>query len=95
MINNREIKLSVFADDSNFFVISTESVILLLTSGISSLKLNLEITEACWSGCAKGRLNKPVNCNWIDLTANKIRILGAYYGYDTDLVNRHNFFDIP
>ena len=30
----------------------------------------------------------------MSVTTDKIKILGAYNGYDTDLAYRHNFFDI-
>ena len=47
VIYNREIKLSAYADDSNFFVINTESLHLIFNicesfGKFSSLKLNLE-----------------------------------------------------
>ena len=58
----------------------------------SSLKLNLEKSEACWIGKAKCREDKPIDCNWIHLCNDKIRILGVYNSYDTDLENSHNFF---
>ena len=99
VIYNREIKLSAYADDSSFFVVNTKSLRLIFNicesfEEFSSLKLNLEKSEACWIGSAKGRPDKPANCNWIDLVCDKIRILGVYNSYDTDLANRHNFFDI-
>ena len=46
----------------------------------SSSKLNLEKSEACWIGRAK-----PIDCNWINLCNDKIRTLGVYNSYDTDL----------
>ena len=49
------------------------------------VKLNLEKSGACWIGFAKGRPDKPENCNWIDLVCDKIRILGVYNSYDTNL----------
>ena len=55
---------------------------MILFDEFSSLKLNLEKSEACWIGCAKGMPDKPANCNCIDLTSDKIRILGAYNSYD-------------
>ena len=99
VIYNWDIKLSACADDSNFFVINTKSLRLIFNifesfKEFSSLKLNLGKSEACWIGSVKGRSDKPANCNWIDLASDKIRILGAYNSYDTDLANRHNFFDI-
>ena len=60
----------------------------------SSLKLNLEKSEACWIGKAKGREDKPIDCNWIKLCNDKIRILGVYNSYDTDLENTYNFFSM-
>ena len=60
----------------------------------SCLKLNLEKPEACWIGSAKGKADKPINCTWIDLNADKIRTLGVYNSYDTDLANKCNFFSI-
>ena len=96
IIYNREIKLSVYANDSSFFVVNTKSLHLIFNicesfEEFSSLKLNLEKPEACWIGSAKGRPDKPANCNWIDLVCDKIGILGVYNSYDTDLANRHNF----
>ena len=32
----------------------------------------------------KGRPDKPAKCTQINLTSDKIRILGAYNSYDTD-----------
>ena len=58
----------------------------------SSLKLNLEKSEACWIRKAKGREDKPIDCNWINLCNDKIRILGVCNSYDTDLENIYNFF---
>ena len=99
MIYSREIKLSAYADDSSFFVVNTNSLCLISNicksfGEFSSHKLNLEKSEECWIGSAKGRPDKPANCNWIDLVCDKIRILRVYNSYDTDLANRHNFFDI-
>ena len=60
----------------------------------SSLKLNLEKSEACWIGKAKGREDKPIDCNWINLCSDKFRTLGVYNSYDTDLENSYNFFSV-
>ena len=51
VINNREIKLSAYADDSNFFVINTASHHLIFNicdsfQGFSPLKLNSDKSEA-------------------------------------------------
>ena len=77
VIYNREIKLSPYADGSSFFVVNTKSFRLIFNiceciEEFSSLKLNLAKTEACWIGSAKGRPDKPANCNWIDLVCEKL-----------------------
>ena len=58
----------------------------------SSLKPNLEKSEACWIGKAKGREDKPIDCNSKNLCNDKIRILGVYNSHDTDLENSYIFF---
>ena len=45
-------------------------------------------------GSTGGKADKPINCRWIDLNADKIRTLGVYNSYDTDLANKCNFFSI-
>ena len=52
VIYNREIKLSACADDSSFFVVNIKSLHLIFNicdsfEEFSSLKLNLEKSEAC------------------------------------------------
>ena len=98
IINETEIKLSAYADDGSFFVIDVQSLQLIFFMcdqfrEFSSLKLNLEKSEACWIGKTKGREDKPIDCNWINLRNDKIRILDVYNSYDTDLENIYNFFE--
>ena len=59
----------------------------------SSLKLNLEKSEACWIGAKRGFKETPINCKWIDLNCSAIRTLGIFNSYDTDLVEKLNFLD--
>ena len=97
IIDETEIKLSAYADDGSFFAIDVQSLQLIFFMcnqfrEFSSLKLNLEKSEACWIGKAKGREDKPIDCNWINLCNDKIRILDVYNSYDTDLENIYNFF---
>ena len=97
IIDETEIKLSAYADDGSFFVTDIHSlqIIFFICNQLrefSSLKLNLEKSEACWIGKAKGRENKPIDGNWINLYNDKIRILGVYNSYDTDSENSYNFF---
>ena len=99
MIDGQEIKLSEYADDGNFLTTNVQSLNLIFNTcetfeQFSSLKLNLEKSEACWIGSARGKANKLINCRWINLNTDKIRTLGVYNSYDTDLANKCNFFSI-
>ena len=95
-----EVKISAYADDGNFLVLNTHSInsIIFQTchtfEQFSSLKLNLEKSYACWTGSARGKQDKPVDCNWINLCTDKIRTLGVFNSYDTDLAGTHNFFSV-
>ena len=95
IIDEIEIKLSAYADDGSLFVTDIHSVQITFFicnqfKEFSWLKLNLEKSEACWIGKAKVREDKPFDCNWINLYNDKIRILGVYNSYDTDLENSYN-----
>ena len=99
IIDETEIKLSAYADDGSFFVTDIHSLqaIFFICNQFrefSSLKLNLEKSEACWIGKAKGREDKPIDCHWINLYNDKIRILGVHSSYDADLENSYNFFSV-
>ena len=37
----------------------------------SSLKLNLDKSQGCWIGAAKGKLDKPLECGWINIVKGK------------------------
>ena len=94
-----EVKISAYADDGNFLVLNTHSLNLIFQTchtfeQFSSLKLNLEKSEACWIGAARGKQNKSVDCNWINLCTDKIRTLGVFNNYDTDLADTHTFFSV-
>ena len=100
IIDETEIKLSAYADDGSFFVTDIHSLqaIFFICNQFrefSSSKLNLEKSEACWTGKAKGREeDKPIDCHWINHYNDKIRILGVCNSYDTDLENSYNFFSV-
>ena len=94
-----EVKISAYADDGNFLVLNTHLLNLIFKTchtfeQFSSLKLNLEKSEAWWIGSARGKQDKPVDCNWINLCTDKIRTLGVFNSYDTDLADTHNFFSV-
>ena len=66
-IVDREIKLSAFADDADFLIANVKSLKLIFDicsrfQSYSSLKLNLEKSEACWIGRARGSNNTPISC---------------------------------
>ena len=97
IIDETEIKILAYADDGSFFVTDIHSLQIVFFicnqfREFSSLKLNLEKSEACWTGKAKGREDKPIDCNWINFYNDKIRILGVYNSYNNDLENSYNFF---
>ena len=88
-----------YADDGNFLVLNTHSLNLIFQTchtleQFFSLKLNLEKSEACWIDSASGKQDKPVDCNWINLCTDKIRTMGVFNSYDTDLADTHNFFSV-
>ena len=67
-INDFEVKLSAYADDTYFFALDIRSLLAVLDTcktfqEFSSLKLNLEICQACWIGAAKDKSDTPINCN--------------------------------
>ena len=77
-IDDREIKLSAFADDADFLIYNVNSLKLIF----DILKLNLEKSEACWIGRARGSTNTPISCKWVDLNNQAIRTLGIFNSYD-------------
>ena len=97
-IDDREIKLSAFADDADFLIANVKSLKLIFDicsrfQSYSSLKLNLEKSKACWIGSARGSNNTPISCKWVDLNNQAIRTLGIFNSYDQDLVQKLNFLD--
>ena len=97
-INDHQIKLSAFVDDANFLVSNIKSLELIFKacSGFqtfSSLKLNLEKSEACWIGAARASIHMPISCKWVNLNSDAIHSLGIFNSYDTDLAEKLNFLD--
>ena len=60
----------------------------------SSLKLNLDKSQGCWIGAAKGKLYKPLECGWINIEREKILVLGIYLSYNRSLVENCNFLNM-
>ena len=60
----------------------------------SSLKMNVEICEACWIGNSKSKADKPVQCKWISLKSNTINLIGIHFSYDKILEQNMNFYNL-
>ena len=59
----------------------------------SSLKLNLDKSEACWIDTKREAKEAPINCQWVNINCCVIRTLGIFNSYDTDLMEKLNFLD--
>ena len=82
IIDGTEIKLSAYTDNGSFFVTDIHSfqIIFFICNQFrefSSFTLNSEKSEACWIDKAKDREEKPIDCSWISLYNDKIRILSV------------------
>ena len=60
----------------------------------SSLKLNLQKSEACWIEASRFNTNTSTNCIWVNLVNDKIRILGTYISYNKQLADQYNFVNV-
>ena len=98
-IDTIEILLSAFADDTTFIIRDIHSVNRILKhmkvyEVFSSLRVNVDKSEACWIGMAKGRTDKPLKCRWVCLQTDAIKILGIYFSYDKQIANNKNFIKL-
>ena len=99
IINNTNIKLSAYADDTYFLasdVISLQYISRTceIFQQFSSLKLTLDKSHACWIGVAEGKSETPTNCPWVDLQMDKIVVLGTYCSYDLLLAEKYNLVNL-
>ena len=97
-IGDNEIKLSAYADDVDFLTSDVSSLETIFQTRAtfqlySSLKLNLEKSEACWIGNRMGSDERPINCRWVDIKCSVICTLGIFNSYDKDLQQKLNFLD--
>ena len=60
----------------------------------SSLKLNLDRCQACWIGSAKSKLDRPIDCNWVNIEKDKLLTLGIFDSYDQSLADKYNFLNL-
>ena len=98
-IDDSIIKLSAYPDDTYFIeldVPSLQQVIIVcnIFEEFSSLKINLDKFQACWIGSAKGKLDTPINCNWVNIEKDKIFTLGIFNSYDQSLAYKYNFLNL-
>ena len=94
-----EVKLTSLADDVTFLIKDPCSLKKILKfikelGTFSSLKINAEKFEACWTGGSKTNTDKPVQCKWISLTNSTIKILGTHFNYNKLLEKKTNFYAI-
>ena len=95
-LGDNEMKLSACADNADFLTSDISSFeTMFQTCGkfqlYSSLKLNLEKSEACWIGNRIGSDERPTNCRWVNIKCSAIRTLGIFNSYDKDLEQKLNF----
>ena len=90
-IGDNEIKLSVDFLTSDVSSLETIFQTFATFQLYSSLKLNLEKSEACWIGNKMDSEEKPINCRWVNIKCGAIRTLGFFNSYDKDLEQKLNF----
>ena len=83
-VGEKEIKVSLYADDTTVFVRDLDSVKELLVllndfKNLSGLEINTTKTEGMWLGCWKNKTETPFSFRW---PRNPIRALGIFFSYD-------------
>ena len=83
-VNNHEIKISQYADDTTIFVRDRESVLELLSfleelSSLSGLEINTSKTEAMWLGEWKNNQDTPFGFKW---PKDPILSLGIFFSHN-------------
>ena len=91
-IFGNEIKISQFADDTNFFcdnVTSAEKSLKTVNdfTDISGLRLNTKKTKAIWLGKWSANKSTPLNVKWLRCP---VKVLGVYISYDEKKNDAHN-----
>ena len=89
----KEIKLSLFADNTTVFVRDQDSVTQLLKllckfTRVSGLEINTSETETMWLGAWRSRKETPFNFKW---SQDPIRALGVFFSYNSEEANKLNF----
>ena len=86
-----EVKLSLFADDTNLFTADLASVRLEIVGEfgkIEGLCLNVKKTKAIWLGKWAKSSSNPLGMKW---TRSPVKILGVHFSYDDKGNDELNF----
>ena len=88
------LKLSCYADDLTCFpgdIESAKNILQILDDfhSCSSLKVNVEKTEAMWLGSARNSSEKPLNLVW----SESVKVLGIVFSYNEKFAYARNFED--
>ena len=94
-INNKEIKLALYADDITVAVPDLKSAqkvfeVLKSFSKDSGLNVNIKKSEGMWLGKEKNNNSEPFGIRW---PKTPIRALGIYYSYNKQAAINKNFVD--
>ena len=94
-VGEKEIKVSLYADDTTVFVRdldSVEELLALLNDFINlyGLEINTIKTEGMWLGCWKKKTETPFGFHW---PRNPIRALGIFFSYDQNKATELNFVE--
>jgi hypothetical protein len=94
-IDNKVVKLTMYADDLTVFVKNEKAAKCLFTelhkfSRVTGLQVNLEKSEGLWLGSRKNSARKPFGIKWPD---KPVKALGVYFSYDKKASDKLNFDD--
>ena len=92
-VNNNELKVVQYADDTTVFVRDRESTTKLLKfidnfSALSGLEINTTKTEALWLGQRKNNQDTPFDFKW---PKEPILALGVFFSYNQADAEKLNF----
>ena len=92
-VGEKEIKVSLCADDTTVFVRDLDSVDQLLTlpenfKNLSGLEINTTKSEGMWLGRWKNKTETPFGFRW---PREPIKALGIFFSYDINRTNELNF----
>ena len=97
-INDFEVKLAAYADDTYFFTLDIRSLLAVLNTcktfqEFSSLKLNLEKCQSCWLVQLKTNLIHQLIVTGSNIKHHKVVTLGVFNSYNCSLAEKHNFLN--